>query len=644
MIIEESTKKKNTLILTLILGLALLLRILFLALKPAHFDEGINGWFVDQMYMNGFYRYEPSNYHGPLHFYLLAAFKFLFGRNLWALRLVPVIFGVGTVYLLTRFKPYVGYYVAYAAALIMAVSPAMVFYSRYSIHEMELVFFSVLAFLGFLRLQSANDRSALWQVGLGLAGMILTKETYLVHVITFFIAVWILKIYEKFIPSTDTLVKVTAQYTRRDLLLAVFTSIALVFVFYSGFFRNMKGLIGLAETFSPWFHTGFMGNGHNKPFWYWLGLLLRYEWIALAGLLLLPTLLLRSSYVLRLIGLYGFGCFLGYSIIQYKTPWCIIQFLWPLTIVAISFLINLKKPVAFITVGLFSFFTFAKTVNLNFFHYVDEQEPYVYIQTYSDIIGIMEKIENVVQTKSSKKDLRINLFLSSEWPLPWMLGDYSNIGYLGAGKLDSMQNVDAGVILVDGSKRLIFEEKIMREYFIQPFKLRSAMNKCFVYFDAQLFKDYFDDKATIVKPRDLAPLVPGPGLQARYYTNAEWTGNEVSARIVETVDFNWTDDQRPLTAPFGIIFTGEIFIPHDQEITFILNSDDGSDLYIDDREIIQNLGPHPVKKEEKATRLKKGWHKIQLRYNDYGGGMVAQLRWRWADHPEETIPSKNFRQ
>src|SRR5437016_14496941 len=53
-----------------ILGLAAVLRILFLGIKPPHFDEGINGWFVDQMVKDGFYRYDPTNYHGPLHFYI----------------------------------------------------------------------------------------------------------------------------------------------------------------------------------------------------------------------------------------------------------------------------------------------------------------------------------------------------------------------------------------------------------------------------------------------------------------------------------------------------------------------------------------------------------------------------------------------
>src|SRR5206468_1357884 len=55
----------------LILGLAAFLRFFLLGIKPPHFDECINGWFVDQVMHNGFYRYDPTNYHGPLHFYAL---------------------------------------------------------------------------------------------------------------------------------------------------------------------------------------------------------------------------------------------------------------------------------------------------------------------------------------------------------------------------------------------------------------------------------------------------------------------------------------------------------------------------------------------------------------------------------------------
>ena len=69
------------------------LRFYDLELRPPHFDEGVNGWFTDQMQKTGFYAYDPTNYHGPLHFYVLFLCKCLFGRHVWALRLPVVLVG-----------------------------------------------------------------------------------------------------------------------------------------------------------------------------------------------------------------------------------------------------------------------------------------------------------------------------------------------------------------------------------------------------------------------------------------------------------------------------------------------------------------------------------------------------------------------
>src|SRR4029453_18719588 len=104
---------------------------ILLGVKPPHFDEGINGWFVDQIMHNGFYRYDPTNYHGPLHFYVLLLSESLLGRNLWALRLPVVLVSIGCVWLMLKFEPLVGRNVSRIAALAMAVSPGFVFYGRY---------------------------------------------------------------------------------------------------------------------------------------------------------------------------------------------------------------------------------------------------------------------------------------------------------------------------------------------------------------------------------------------------------------------------------------------------------------------------------------------------------------------------------
>src|SRR6266498_4220139 len=103
----------------LILGVAIFLRLFLLGIKPPHFDEGINGWFVDQIMKNGFYRYDPTNYHGPLHFYVLLLSESLFGRNVWALRLPVVLVSIGCVWLTLKFEPLVGKNVSRLAALAM---------------------------------------------------------------------------------------------------------------------------------------------------------------------------------------------------------------------------------------------------------------------------------------------------------------------------------------------------------------------------------------------------------------------------------------------------------------------------------------------------------------------------------------------
>src|SRR5438477_7565916 len=164
-----------------ILGLAVFLRFLLLGMKPPHFDEGINGWFVDQVVKNGFYRYDPTNYHGPLHFYVLLLFECLFGRNLWALRLPVVLVSIGCVWVILKFEPLVGRNVSRIAALAMAISPGFVFYGRYAIHEVWLQLFSTMFILGLLGLWKFGRLNYLWCAGMGLAGMILTKETYAIH-------------------------------------------------------------------------------------------------------------------------------------------------------------------------------------------------------------------------------------------------------------------------------------------------------------------------------------------------------------------------------------------------------------------------------------------------------------------------------
>jgi len=91
-----------------ILVIAAILRIYYLNLVPLHHDEGVNGNFLVRLVRDGYYHYDPENYHGPSLYYLAALFPWLlrllfgahaqntYGLTTTAIRLVPALFGVAT--------------------------------------------------------------------------------------------------------------------------------------------------------------------------------------------------------------------------------------------------------------------------------------------------------------------------------------------------------------------------------------------------------------------------------------------------------------------------------------------------------------------------------------------------------------------
>lgn len=124
-------------------AVAVFLRFWQLTLKPLHHDEGVNGFFLTTLFREGIYKYDPANYHGPDLYYLALAFTKTFGLNTVSIRASVAIFGVLTVVLALYLYRYIGKIGALSAALLLALSPGMVYISRYFIHEILFVFFSL---------------------------------------------------------------------------------------------------------------------------------------------------------------------------------------------------------------------------------------------------------------------------------------------------------------------------------------------------------------------------------------------------------------------------------------------------------------------------------------------------------------------
>jgi uncharacterized protein (TIGR03663 family) len=126
--------------------LAIFLRFYWLGLKPFHHDEGVNGWFLTNLYRDGIYKYDPANYHGPTLYYISLAFAEVFGLETIPVRWSVAVWGVLIVVLAFYLRRYIGSVASLASAAFLAISPGMVYISRYFIHE---IFFVFLA-LGFV--------------------------------------------------------------------------------------------------------------------------------------------------------------------------------------------------------------------------------------------------------------------------------------------------------------------------------------------------------------------------------------------------------------------------------------------------------------------------------------------------------------
>ena len=374
------------------LAAALALRVPQLATRPLHNDEAVNAVKVSELWQHGRYDYDPDEYHGPTLHYATLPFLWLSGArnadelNDATLRLAPVAFGVGLILLLLLFVDGLGRPALAWAALFTAVSPAMVFYSRYFIHEMALVFFSALT-LGAgwryvqtrateqavslspqrgegrgegweradalltngdqgrhhpspsipLPVKGRGKSAARWAVltGAGLGLMFATKETFVISLGAMGLAGIITAWWT--LPQSNRIQSLREFWNWQHAALALGVTVAIWLLFFSSFFTHFGGLLDSARTYLPWLKRAGGHSPHIHPWSYYLE---RLAWFHPAkgpvwseGLILIlavvgtvVSLAGKKSPLLRFLALYTIILTGLYSAIAYKTPWCLLNF------------------------------------------------------------------------------------------------------------------------------------------------------------------------------------------------------------------------------------------------------------------------------------------------------------------------------
>ncbi len=94
---------------------------------------------------------------------------------------------------------------------------------------------------------------------------------------------------------------------------------------------------------------------------------------------------------------------------------------------------------------------------------------------------------------------------------------------------------------------------------------------------------------------------------------------------------------------FGLKFHGYIDVPKNGIYTFYLKSNDGSRLFIDGEELIENDANHGAVEEPGAIGLSAGKHRIELKYFQCGGGKALKVSWEGPSFSKKEIsPNELF--
>jgi uncharacterized protein (TIGR03663 family) len=443
----------------LILITAFIIRFWQLDLKLLHHDEAIHSWFSYELLTRGAWHYDPS-YHGPFLYFVTAGMFALLGSSDLVARILPSLFGfllIPLTYSIYR----IGYLTknqTLVAALLIAFSPDMIYFSRFLRHDIFMLFFTMLLLVALLYyFERGTTRFAV--IGaIATAGALCCKEEMpiilLAFIMFFAYAVW----RKRFILPPSW---------KEDLVIGIVVVVGLVSLLYSAFGMHPETLVGqnfrittagvnFEITTTGWYqaieHWVAMHNEQRLggPMYFYIPLFLLYELpifiLAMIGMLqflgngLHPILFFRrvrnwvktrrfelpvkdlatssleqlkrgkdfnrkSEEFFRFCIWWMVITMAFYAYVGEKVPWLLIAQLLPMCFVAV-YKLSWQKTI-FALAG--CIFLIIMTWHVAFIP-ADINEPIVQVQNSEDLREVMHLMDGADRVVIASKDY---------WPLPW---------------------------------------------------------------------------------------------------------------------------------------------------------------------------------------------------------------------------------
>lgn len=487
------------------LAAGLLLRLASVDARPMHHDEANQAVRFGLLLETGHYQYDPEDHHGPTLYYLTLPVAWLRGQRTLAsldertLRMVPALFGAGTILLCALLAGPLGRGAASVAALLVAISPAFTYYSRFYIQESAFVFFA-LGFLVALGRYTVRPRAATALGAGALAGLAYaTKET---SVVVFAAAVAAAVIARALAVPRPPAPGDRSGRPVAHAALGLAAAGAIALVLYSSFFTNPAGLLESVRAYSIYAGRGIEPTRHAEPWHYYLHLLAWSDsgglvWTELAVLVpaavgLVAAFRARTFWPL-FIALYSILSTAIFSALRYKTPWNLLPFYIGLVLLAGVGVARVlgrgprlqslrPRPVAALRAALAVGFA-AAAVHLGIeswraavVYAADPRNPYVYAQTTPDFLRLVTRVADLAAADWAGNDLFVKVVAGpyEQWPLPWYLRRMTHVGYW-----PRAADADAGdaapVVIASQENTAAIEQRLGDRYVSEFYGLRPGV-------------------------------------------------------------------------------------------------------------------------------------------------------------------------
>jgi len=452
------TRASAGVLVALALTVAIGLRAARLDERPMHHDEANQAIKFGDLLERGDYRYDYRDHHGPTLYYLTLPSAWLGGRHTLAsldevtLRRVPVVFGAATILLLPFLSVGIGRTATAAAAVLMALSPAMVFYSRMFIQEALFACFALAFVIAVGRIATAGGR-AWWIVAGAAAGLAAaTKETSAIVLPAAVLACAAAQWSRGSAPPRPAL---TDGRWRASALTSLAVALLIAAIFYTSFFAQPSAILEPFRGAGTYLARGVGPAAHAHPWHYYVQLL---AYSSSGGSTWSEGLVLGLAVVGAATGwrqrdgscvdaafwTQYLACYIviaggTLSLIPYKTPWNLLPFyVVAFALAGSGFAALVEMPRSRVMRGAVALALTIASLQLGrqawraaVTYAADPRNPYVYAQTVPDAVRMATRIRDLAALHPDGARMRVSAIAppDQQWPLPWYLRSMPNVGY-----------------------------------------------------------------------------------------------------------------------------------------------------------------------------------------------------------------------